>query len=136
MKIIESIRNYFAPAYSNKYANPIEDAKLLSAIGGEGEFICARNGKSYFYYAPYDARNMDVAQYLLRRNGVRASRHFSKYYCPPETVLRAPRREIEKRPETKHFVESIYVYKKPGADYDTGAMLKLVRAQMMGKQVR
>ena len=68
MKIIEYIRDYFAPAYSNKYANPIEDAKLLSAIGSEGEFICARNGKSYFYYAPYDARNMDVAQYLLRRN--------------------------------------------------------------------
>ena len=80
MKILQTIKDYFAPAYSVKYANPVEDVKILSAIGREALFLTARNGKNYFYYFPDTENNLSLAKYLLVRNGVPAKSHITTYH--------------------------------------------------------
>ena len=51
--------------------------------------------KTYYYFNPKSGDDLDVLQYILRKNNVRAKRHASRQYSGPEygkarKVLRVP----------------------------------------------
>lgn len=136
MKILEIIKDYFAPAYSTRFANPSQDAKILSALGKEAVYLTASNGRGYLYYFPYKQKDINIAQYLMRRNGVGAYKHMTTYHYVREQVLRVPVGVIKANPNIKKFLDDINV---SGSCKDFGGSeifdekLNLVRRQMQGK---
>lgn len=132
MKILQTIKDYFAPAYSVKYANPVEDVKILSAIGREAVFLTARNGKNYFYYFPATENNLSLAKYLLVRNGIPAKSHITTYHYKKEPCLRVLAKSLGKNTPARRFVDSIDVYQARHYT-EINERLEIIRQQMQGR---
>lgn len=132
MKFFEIVKDYFAPAYSNKFANSVEDSKILSQLAKDALFLRASNGKDYYYYFPKGRTNIGVAQYLLRRNGISAKKHNSKYYYEGCLVLRVPKNTVYRNAKLKTFIESIDVDTNYFDDDKLQLLLRKVCQQMKG----
>lgn len=134
MKIIQQIKDYFAPAYSVQYANPTEDVKTLSSLCGEKIYLTARNGKNYFYFFPYNEYDVTVAKYLFVRNGIPMRIHTSVYHYKKEKALRIPRAFLDANPDKKDFVEDINRYNPDNIIPEEKLLqrVKVARRQMQG----
>lgn len=108
-KGVEYIKNIFSQNVSCPGKDSVRDAETLSFIGADARFLRARNGCVYFYYCPLNVADLEVAKFLLARNGIRASVHNSRFYYRVRPILRAPRRRIAGNPERMNFVKSIDV---------------------------
>lgn len=109
MKFFESIKNYFKSEKNEIFCNSEEDAKILSAIGRESIYLKASNGRYYYYYFPQSEASVDIAKYLLNRNGVMVKKHKSRYYYPHYASLRISRNKLDKNVIAKKFVGSIHI---------------------------
>ncbi len=135
MKFFETIKDYFAPAYSSKFANPVEDAKLLSALCRDSLYLRARNGKSYYYYFPHDEGHIDIAKHLFLRNGVNINNHESRYYCEPYESLRILDSKLKKNSQNMAFIGAINssIVMKPE---ELQSRIKTIYVQMKGGRVK
>ena len=132
MKFIQRIKDYFAPAYSVKYAEPTVDVRVLSAIGKDAVFLTASNKKDYFYYFPVKVKNIDVAKYLFIRNGIPVRMHKTMYNYTKESVLRVPMTAIPKNSPQRKFVDAIDTYPDLMSAEEIESTLSLLRRQMKG----
>ena len=133
LKFIEVIKDYFAPAYSSKFSNPEQDAKILSQIGMDSLFLNASNGRNYYYYFPKAPAHLYLAQYLLRRNGINVRTHNSRYFYDPRKALRIPKAEVVNNQAKKDFIESIDVGANFFEENNLNLFLREIRSQMQGK---
>lgn len=133
MKLFESIKNYFAPGYDKRLIKPVEDARILSAIGKDSTYLTASNGFRYYYYFTQDEKDTSVAKFLMRRNGVKVKTHTSKYYYVPKVCLRIRTVELNKLPKAKLFVESIDSSLPFSDAEELQQKIAIVRNQMKGK---
>lgn len=102
------IRRMFNRAHVGDTAQ--QDIKLLSAMCEEAHVLIANNGGLYWYYFPADVKNVEVAQYLMARNGVvptfRMSRNFAGWLNRrPAFRLSVP--YLLNHPEQNKFVKQI-----------------------------
>lgn len=133
MKFFETIKNYFAPGYDKKLANPVEDARVLAAMSADSMFLTATNGCKYYYYFARNEQDTSVAKYLLARNGVKTQKHRSSYYYVPRIGLRVKTDVLDKNQAAKDFIGSIDL-SAPFADADeVQKRIMLARNQMKGK---
>jgi len=133
MKLLEVIKNYFAPGYDKKLANPVEDAKILSAIGRESTFLNARNGLNYYYYFAKEEQDTPVAQYLFVRNGVKIKKHNSQYYYTPRLGLRVRACDIKDNETNKKFIDAICPDSSLIEKEELEARIAVIRRQMRGQ---
>lgn len=134
MKILEVIKDYFAPGYSKKLANPEADAKLLADMSSRIIDIKASNGKKYqYFFVSYSARP-DVMLFLARRNGVKMQFHNSSYNSTKhrDPVLRIREDVVNKNPEVKEFLDKVKAYEKLNKSKDEAYYQTVIR-QMHGK---
>lgn len=132
MTIFESIKNYFAPAYDKRLVNPVKDAELLSALGRESVFITASDSKEYYYYFPIDSKDVNIAKYLLRRNGVPVRVHVSTYHYHPHKALRAPSKLVTGNAAAQKFVDSIDVENSKMLVDEVNTQRAIILRQMSG----
>jgi len=59
--------------------NAAEDAQMLSMICSETHTMAAMNRVNYWYYFVDDTDNIELARYLLKRNGVVPTFRMSRY---------------------------------------------------------
>lgn len=133
-KGIEYIKDFFSGKKVSNTPNPFkeEDIDLLVEMRIDARYLKAKNGIRYFYYRINDDYNIDVAKFLMQRNGLNARTHKSSYYTWKPTILRIPKREIDKSKEKKEFIEKIsYTSKTMGKDIEE--RIKSIRNQMHQK---
>lgn len=102
---------------------------MLSLMGLDARFLRARNGRTYFYYCPLNEQNMDVAIFLMTRNGLKPFIHNSHYYYTTRQILRIPRRNIVGNPERMNFIKSIDVTNNI-CSFDFNKRLREIQMQM------
>lgn len=132
MNFFEIVKDYFSSSRCAKFANPVEDAKVLSAIAKESIYLKASNGVQYYYYFPQDKKNIYIAKYLMVRNGVKVKVHNSKYYYVKHKALRIPRSKLERNSRIKNFVESINICNNAMTKAMIESKLKAICCQMNG----
>ncbi len=130
MTILQTIKDYFAPAYSTKFADPAMDAKMLSALGKSSMYIKASNGHTYYYFFPEHADNLRVAKYLFNRNGVQIKAHTSGYYCGRDAALRILQKNVKANKRAEKFIGSINVANDSFENMEQ--RLALIKRQMQG----
>ena len=87
-----------------------QDIKLLSAICADVHVMTASNGGTYWYYFPNNIEDVEVAQYLMERNGVVPTFRMSHYlagwgdYRP---AFRLSQSYLLRHPEQNNFVKQI-----------------------------
>lgn len=87
-----------------------QDIKLLSAMCAEVHVLIAGNGGKYWYYFPDKIENVDVAQYLMARNGVVPTLRMSRYFAGwgnRRPALRLSQSYLLQHPEQNAFVKQI-----------------------------
>ena len=131
-KSIEIIKDFFTPRNKNVNLGAAEDIKILSKLADKAEYMRARNGVVYFYYVPSNEKDIDIAKFLMVRNGLKPHVHKSRYSYAPVMVLRILHSDIRKSPSRRLFVRSI----KPKLhvniqDYDS--VIQSIRNQMHEK---
>lgn len=113
----------------SKFAD--NDIKLLSFLSVDSFFLKAKNGRQYFYYRLADNDNIDLATFLMARNGLKAKVHKSYYFYSPLTVLRVRSKSFLKNADLRMFVKSI----KPAYSKEDKEMQSLLnKARMQMKQ--
>ena len=129
---IEKIKNFFTPRYTAFNPNAAQDAQILSQISSRAVYMRARNGATYFYFFPIDEAYLDVAKFLMVRNGLKPRKHRSFYPYIPVTVLRVLDSDINSSPARSEFVQSI---KPAGVPHkvDFFKNVRAVREQMRAK---
>lgn len=137
--MLETVRGWFgrSPIGAQVGADAQNDMHLLYALSEETGFIRARNGKDYWYYFLYDAKNMDVARYLLKRNGVNTRVHWSRYLAyngSPRPALRVRTSYILANPAVEDFVRSVGGVAERYNRDQVNEKILAVRAQMSQKQ--
>lgn len=106
-KAVEIVKDFFTPRGKSFDENAKQDALLLSQIASHAQFIRARNGVTYFYFFPTYDRDLPVAQFLFRRNGIKVRFHNSSFFYDKRPALRALRSDIVRDEGRRAFVESV-----------------------------
>lgn len=137
MKIVQTIKDYFAPAYSKRFANPVEDICVLGNLCSNSLYLTANNGKGYYYFFPKTPSQIKVAKYLFNRNGVPVKIHYSKYYMGVQTkVLRIQNKQMAADKKVQDFVYNVDMAAKNSASFTKQQLaekLVLLNKQMNGK---
>ncbi len=84
-----------------------QDIELLAAMCAQAMYLYSRNGLYYWYYFLRSKDNVDVAQFLLQRNGIFAEPHKTRYMGARNLVLRVPYRAFSKSPVHHEFLNSV-----------------------------
>lgn len=89
---VERIKDYFNKTSTRSLASTsASDAELLASLCSNVTFLRATNGLVYFYCFMKRPENIDVCEYLLRRNGFLPRRHISRYVGGNGLALRIPK---------------------------------------------
>lgn len=130
-KGIEYIKNFFSKTNSIKKPNPFEkeDIELLVDMRMEARFLTASNGCRYFYYVLSNEKNIDVAKFVMKRNGLNPSVHKTYYYAWKPKILRIPAEKIEESKENKEFLEKVS-YGKKSEELNIDLRVENIRKQM------
>lgn len=86
--------------------NPQLDAETLAYMATDKFYTVATNGGKYWYYAT-DEQDMDVAQYILRSNGIRAQKHNSHVAILGLPVLRVGMSHLKRVNGGRGFVDNV-----------------------------
>ncbi|MDE5615297.1 MAG: hypothetical protein K2I81_00485 [Alphaproteobacteria bacterium] len=106
--IKSGIRRIFNKSHIGSNAD--QDLNLLSAMCVETHILTASNGGKYWYYFPNTMENVDVAQYLLERNGVVPTFRMSRYmagFSRRRPAFRLSQSYLLRHPEINEFVKKI-----------------------------
>ena len=88
---VERIKDYFNKTSTRSLAlTSAADADLLASLCSNVTFLRATNGLIYFYCFIARPENIDICEYLLRRNGFLPRRHMSRYVGGNGLALRIP----------------------------------------------
>ncbi len=126
---VEYIKDFFKPVIVNMASNPDADSDmdLLAAMSVQALYLTSMDGKLYWYYFLRQRENIDVARFILARNGINARTHKSRYFGQREMVLRVRARKLDGFPRQKAFLDKVNsLYFNPN-----GGMNDMVRESMI-----
>lgn len=109
-KNVQKIKNFFSSDKNiiNINVNADKDAKELWRLSAEKiSKIRASNGKMYYYYRPLDLNNIERAQLLMKRNGLKTKAHKTNFWFTKQTVLRVLAKDVEAKPSCIEFIKKI-----------------------------
>lgn len=86
--------------------NPQLDVKVMSYLAMNKLYLVARDGHLY-WYCFVNNKDLPVAKYILRSNGVNANLHYSRYYYVKEPALRIRASKLKRNTTGAEFVESV-----------------------------
>ena len=90
---------------AEKSQNPELDMKALSYLAFDKMYFLRARDNMVYWYCYVSETYMDIAEYILRSNGLRPKRHYSCYDMAYPVVLRIPVKKIKKNPTGKDFIK-------------------------------
>lgn len=115
-----------------------QDIKLLSAICADVHVMTASNGGTYWYYFPNNIEDVEVAQYLMERNGVVPTFRMSHYLAGwgnRRPAFRLSRSYLLRHPKLNEFVKKIEEAKYTiRTDADVQNKIVAIRNQLNQRQ--
>ena len=131
---VEHIKDFFNRTSTRSLSlTSTSDAALVSSLCSNVEFLRAKNGLSYFYCFMGHAENVDVCEYLLRRNGFLPRRHISRYMGGNGLVLRIPKTSYVGNAAKNDFLKNVRMNFEKHMGWDYSQQVAQIRAEMAQK---
>lgn len=98
--------------------NPELDSMVLSYLAFDRMFFLRARDNQIYWYCFVNEAHLDVAEYIMRANGLKVSRHISSSEYPRPVVLRVLQDTIRKDEEKNAFVKQTMSMKRDAIQYD------------------
>jgi len=131
---VEYIKDFFNGTSARPLAiTSASDAELLADLCIDTGFLRAHNGVPYFYCFLHHVADIDVGEYLLRRNGFLPRQHVSRYMGWKSRALRIPESSFAGNKAKVQFLKSVHTNAANRPQRDYTQQIAQVRAEMAQK---
>lgn len=131
---VERIKDYFNKTSTRSLSlTSASDADLLASLCSTVTFLRATNGLVYFYYFMTRSENIDVCEYLLRRNGFLPRRHISHYLGGNGLALRIPETSYVGNAAKVEFLKTVHTNFAKCSECDNSQQVERIRAELNQK---
>ncbi len=131
---VEYIKDFFNGTSARPLATTsVSDAELLANLCFDAGFLRAHNGLPYFYCFMNRGEDIDVCEYLLRRNGFLPRQHVSRYMGWQSRALRIPESSFADNDAKMKFLKSVRVNFTKRLNHDYTQQVAQIRAEMAQK---
>lgn len=118
--VLDSIRDLSVrkKIKASRSINPALDSMVLSYLAFDRMFFLRARDNQMYWYCFVNETYLDVAEYIMRANGLNVSRHISTSEYPRPVVLRVLQDTIRKDEEKNAFVKQTMSMKRDAIQYD------------------